>query len=67
MRAVKPNSHRNDAHILAQPNLHLLALLMVGAIITHLRWGEYPNLVANIVLLALALFVAYGRFYVVPQ
>lgn len=39
-----------------------LALLMVGAIITHLRRNERPVIAANLVLLALVLFVAVGRF-----
>ncbi|SCL32286.1 DoxX-like family protein [Micromonospora pallida] len=39
-----------------------LALLMVGAIITHLRRGETQALVVNVVLLALSAFVAWGRF-----
>ena len=39
-----------------------LALLMVGAILTHLRRAEYPNLIGNIILLALTVFVAYGFF-----
>ena len=43
-----------------------LALTMIGAIITHLRRGEYSMIVINIVLLALAAFVAYGRFVLEP-
>ena len=43
-----------------------LALTMVGAALIHLRRGEYPNIVGNLVLLGLALFVAYGRFVLVP-
>ena len=39
-----------------------LALLMVGVIITHLRRKEAPMALANVVLLLLALFVAWGRF-----
>jgi hypothetical protein len=38
-----------------------LALLMVGAAITHLRRGEYPNVAVNAALLALAVFVAVER------
>src|SRR5882724_9433136 len=34
-----------------------LILTMIGAIITHVRRGEYPGLVVNFILLALALFV----------
>ena len=43
-----------------------LALLMVGAIITHLRRDEYPNMIANIVLFALSVFVAYGLLTALP-
>lgn len=43
-----------------------LVLTMVGAIITHVRRQEYPFIVMNLVLLALAAFVAYGRFVLVP-
>lgn len=39
-----------------------LALTMVGAAVTHLRRGEGPNVAVNAVLLALALFVAWGRW-----
>lgn len=38
-----------------------LALMMVGAIVVHLRRGE-KSIAVNIVLLALAVFVAWGRF-----
>ncbi len=43
-----------------------LALVMIGAAITHLRRGEMPMIGINAVLLILALFVAYGRFVLVP-
>ena len=43
-----------------------LALTMVGAIIVHLRRKEYPNVIGNVVLLALVLFLAYGRIFVEP-
>jgi uncharacterized membrane protein YphA (DoxX/SURF4 family) len=39
-----------------------LVLLMAGAIITHLRRHEAPVIVVNLVLLALAVLVAWGRF-----
>jgi DoxX-like family len=42
-----------------------LVLLMVGAMITHLRRHEAPALVVNLVILALAAFVAWGRL--VPE
>lgn len=38
-----------------------LALVMAGAIATHLRRAEYPNILGNLVYLGLALFVAYGK------
>jgi uncharacterized membrane protein YphA (DoxX/SURF4 family) len=40
-----------------------LVLLMVGAALTHLRRKEYGNVAINAVLLVLAAFVAYGRFF----
>ena len=43
-----------------------LALTMVGAALTHLRRKEYGNIAVNAVLLVLAAFVAYGRFFVLP-
>jgi uncharacterized membrane protein YphA (DoxX/SURF4 family) len=43
-----------------------LALTMIGAMITHGRRGEYSPIGVNAVLLLLALFVAYGRFVIVP-
>ncbi len=43
-----------------------LALTMIGAAITHLRRSEYPNIIVNAVIFALAAFVAYGRFVLAP-
>jgi uncharacterized membrane protein YphA (DoxX/SURF4 family) len=43
-----------------------LVLTMIGAGLTHFRRKEYPMIIANLVLLALAAFVAYGRFVAVP-
>ena len=43
-----------------------LAILMVGAAITHIRRGEYPNVITNIVLLALTVIVNYGLFTALP-
>ena len=43
-----------------------LALTMVGALITHASRREYPNMIVNLILLSLALFVAYGRLFLVP-
>ncbi|MCA0145073.1 DoxX family protein [Blastococcus sp. LR1] len=39
-----------------------LALTMVGAIVVHARRKETPMVAVNVVLLALAVFVAWGRF-----
>ena len=39
-----------------------LALLMLGAAATHARRKESQMIVANVILLALAVFVAWGRF-----
>ncbi|MFG6196327.1 DoxX family protein [Nonomuraea sp. JJY05] len=41
-------------------------LLMVGAMITHGRRGEYAFVVLNLVYLAVAAFIAWGRFGVGP-
>lgn len=43
-----------------------LVLTMIGAALTHLRRKETPMIAINAVLLALAVFVAYGRFVLVP-
>ncbi len=43
-----------------------LAVNMGGAMSTHLRRKEYPMIIVNLVLLALAGFVTYGRFVAVP-
>jgi hypothetical protein len=37
-------------------------LLMVGAMITHGRRGEYPFVGLNLIYLGLAAFIAWGRF-----
>jgi uncharacterized membrane protein YphA (DoxX/SURF4 family) len=39
-----------------------LVLLMLGAIVTHARRREFPNIVVNVVLAALALLLAVQRF-----
>jgi uncharacterized membrane protein YphA (DoxX/SURF4 family) len=39
-----------------------LALTMVGAVVVHARRKETMNIVVNLVLIALAVFVAWGRF-----
>ena len=43
-----------------------LAVTMVSAALTHRRRKEYPMIGLNAVLLALSVFVAYGRFVTVP-
>ncbi len=43
-----------------------LALVMVGAAITHVRHSESSRMVMPIILLALAALVAYGRLVLVP-
>lgn len=39
-----------------------LVLVMIGAIVTHVRRSELPMVAINLVLLVLALIVAWGRF-----
>ena len=43
-----------------------LVVLMLSAAIFHIPRREYPNVAFNLILLALAAFVAYGRFVLVP-
>ncbi|MFN8457576.1 MAG: DoxX family protein [Anaerolineae bacterium] len=43
-----------------------IMLVMVSASIFHLARGEYSYIIFNLVLLALAAFVAYGRWKVAP-
>ena len=43
-----------------------LVLTMIGAMLTNVRYHLYGGIVANIVLLAMAAFVIYGRFLAVP-
>jgi uncharacterized membrane protein YphA (DoxX/SURF4 family) len=40
-----------------------LALIMTGAVITRIRRREPKPMVADLIYLALALFVAWGRFF----
>lgn len=37
-------------------------LLMICAMITHLRHGEYKHIMLNLIYFALAAFIAWGRF-----
>lgn len=39
-----------------------VVLLMIGAIVTHARRSETQSIVVNVAILALAAFVAWGRF-----
>jgi uncharacterized membrane protein YphA (DoxX/SURF4 family) len=43
-----------------------LAIIMVGAVVTHARRHEVKSVVMNVVLLALAVVVAVGRFGLFP-
>ena len=43
-----------------------LVVLMLGAIVFHLRRHEYPNIGLNAVLLLLSGFIAYGRGVLAP-
>ena len=43
-----------------------LALVMIGAIFTHLRRQEIPMIAGNLILMALALLVAYGHLFIAP-
>ncbi|MBV6762307.1 DoxX family protein [Rhodococcus opacus] len=39
-----------------------LVIVMIGAVATHARRGEYPNAGINVVLALMAAVVAWGRF-----
>ena len=39
-----------------------LVLTMIGAVVTHVRRAEYKQVVVNLILMAMAAFVAYGWF-----
>ena len=39
-----------------------LVLTMIGAVVTHARRGEFPNVAVNVVLAIMAAVVAWGRF-----
>jgi uncharacterized membrane protein YphA (DoxX/SURF4 family) len=39
-----------------------VAVIMIGAVVTHGRLREYPNIAVNVVLLVLAVVIAWGRF-----
>jgi hypothetical protein len=44
----------------------LLALMMLLAVRFHVACRETPNVVAGLVLFALAAFVSYGRWAIAP-
>jgi len=44
----------------------LLALMMLGAIKFHVTCCEKPKIAVDLVLFALAVFVAYGRWVIAP-
>jgi hypothetical protein len=44
----------------------LLAVMMLLAIVFHVRCRETPNIVVGLVLFALAAFVCYGRWVIAP-
>ena len=52
----------NTATVLVPLAATGVVVLMIGAAITHARRREYPTIGANVVLAALALFVAVTRF-----
>ncbi len=39
-----------------------LVVTMIGAVVTHARRGEFPNVVVNVLLAVMAAVVAWGRF-----
>jgi hypothetical protein len=41
-------------------------LLMIGAIVTHIRQGGYRFVAQNVIYLAVAAFIAWGRFGPAP-
>jgi uncharacterized membrane protein YphA (DoxX/SURF4 family) len=43
-----------------------LVLVMIGATVFHITRGEFSNIILNLVLAALAGFVAYGRWKLRP-
>jgi uncharacterized membrane protein YphA (DoxX/SURF4 family) len=43
-----------------------LVLVMVGAMVWHIQRGEMSNIVMNVILAAIAGFIAYGRWKLSP-
>lgn len=43
-----------------------IVVLMIGAIVWHMQRGEFQNIGLNLVLLAVAAWIAYGRWRLKP-
>lgn len=52
----------NIAPVLVPVTAVCWVLVMIGAIVTHLRYGESKSVIGNLIYLALAVFLAWGRF-----
>jgi uncharacterized membrane protein YphA (DoxX/SURF4 family) len=52
----------NIAPILTPVAASGLVITMIGAVVTHVRRGEYLNVVVNVLLAVVAAVVAWGRF-----
>ena len=39
-----------------------LVITMIGAVATHARRGEYPNVAVNVLIAAVAVVIVWGRF-----
>jgi uncharacterized membrane protein YphA (DoxX/SURF4 family) len=50
------------APVLAAVAASGLTVTMLGAMVTHARRGEYPNVAINVLLAIMAAVVAWGRF-----
>ena len=44
-----------------------LVLVMIGAMIYHVTRAEYQNIVSNLIIAAIAAFIVYGRWKMVPH
>ncbi|WP_157156993.1 DoxX family protein [Diaminobutyricimonas sp. LJ205] len=56
----------NTATILVPIAATGVAVIMIGAMVVHARRGEAQMIPINVVLFALAAFVAVGRFFIEP-
>jgi uncharacterized membrane protein YphA (DoxX/SURF4 family) len=52
----------NIAPILAPLAATGLAIIMIGAVVVHVRRKEYPQIILTVILLILSVVVAWGRF-----